>query len=494
MSLRAPDARDPRTSTTSSWPASARARSPGCSASTRRTRRASPPRSPRSRATPSATRGGGQVEFALEGRTPPQVLVDPRHATEGPGIADLRARSSTAATARRPAWASGIVGARRLMDRFDDRDRAGQRHDGHAQEAPARAGAARRRRRDLGRLGRELARQRAARARSTRCSSRTRSCCARWTSCAARQDELVRAQPRAGGHQPRRGGALRRARREGRSPAARRRDEVALPVEHEPRVPHAAELDPGAGRAAARAAATATSTAEQEKQVGFIRKAAEDLSELVNDLLDLAKVEAGKIVVRPSDVRGRRPVRRAARHAAAAAGQRRRCALVFEEPDGRARRSTPTRARSRRSCATSSPTRSSSPSAARSACRRRRRRRATTVVVRGRRHRHRHRRRGPGADLRGVRRRSRAPCRRGSRAPAWACRSAGSWPSCSAAASRVEQRAGRRLDLLADACPASTPPDDAAGAGRDADAGPAASRRCWSWRTSRRTSSSTRST
>jgi CheY-like chemotaxis protein/two-component sensor histidine kinase len=40
---------------------------------------------------------------------------------------------------------------------------------------------------------------------------------------------------------------------------------------------------------------------EQTKQVGFIRKSAENLSELVNDLLDLAKVEAGKTVVRPSE-------------------------------------------------------------------------------------------------------------------------------------------------------------------------------------------------
>jgi len=40
-------------------------------------------------------------------------------------------------------------------------------------------------------------------------------------------------------------------------------------------------------------------TSEQEKQIQFIRKAAEGLSGLVNDLLDLAKVEAGKAFVRP---------------------------------------------------------------------------------------------------------------------------------------------------------------------------------------------------
>jgi signal transduction histidine kinase/DNA-binding response OmpR family regulator len=41
-------------------------------------------------------------------------------------------------------------------------------------------------------------------------------------------------------------------------------------------------------------------TSEQEKQVTFIRQSAQDLTDLVNDLLDLAKVEAGRVTIRPT--------------------------------------------------------------------------------------------------------------------------------------------------------------------------------------------------
>ena len=74
-------------------------------------------------------------------------------------------------------------------------------------------------------------------------------------------------------------------------------------------------------------------SSEQEKQLGFIRRSAESLSEIVNDMLDLAKIEAGRAPLRPvkfdarelfSALRGMmRPLR--------AAGD---VAFVVEEPEG----------------------------------------------------------------------------------------------------------------------------------------------------------------
>ena len=72
---------------------------------------------------------------------------------------------------------------------------------------------------------------------------------------------------------------------------------------------------------------------EQEKQVQFIRDAAQNLSELVHDLLDLAKVEAGKITMRPTtftvnDAFG------ALRGVIRPLQQRSAVALVFDNADG----------------------------------------------------------------------------------------------------------------------------------------------------------------
>jgi signal transduction histidine kinase/CheY-like chemotaxis protein len=73
--------------------------------------------------------------------------------------------------------------------------------------------------------------------------------------------------------------------------------------------------------------------AEERKQVSLIRRAAEDLSTLVNDLLDLAKIEAGKVEVHPA------PVDVANLFSALRGILRpllvnRSLALVFEEPEG----------------------------------------------------------------------------------------------------------------------------------------------------------------
>ena len=42
-------------------------------------------------------------------------------------------------------------------------------------------------------------------------------------------------------------------------------------------------------------------TSEQVTQLTYVRKSADDLFELVNDLLDIAKIEAGKVVIRPAE-------------------------------------------------------------------------------------------------------------------------------------------------------------------------------------------------
>jgi signal transduction histidine kinase len=72
-------------------------------------------------------------------------------------------------------------------------------------------------------------------------------------------------------------------------------------------------------------------TAEQEKQIGFVRAASHELFEMVNDLLDIAKVEAGKVDLRIGTIGvaklfgGLRGMMRPLAHSE-------KVSLVFEEP------------------------------------------------------------------------------------------------------------------------------------------------------------------
>ncbi|HYK05527.1 MAG TPA: ATP-binding protein [Thermoanaerobaculia bacterium] len=72
---------------------------------------------------------------------------------------------------------------------------------------------------------------------------------------------------------------------------------------------------------------------EGRKQLDLIRRAAEDLESLVNDLLDLAKIEAGKIEVRPAELEVTN-LFSALRGMLRPLLLNRSVSLVFDEPDG----------------------------------------------------------------------------------------------------------------------------------------------------------------
>ena len=87
------------------------------------------------------------------------------------------------------------------------------------------------------------------------------------------------------------------------------------------------------------------------RQVEYIRKAAQGLLEMVNDLLDLAKVEAGKLEVQPASTSSRQTCSRGLRGSLRPLLVNPAVELSFDEPEGCPRWS-PTSRRCRRSCAT----------------------------------------------------------------------------------------------------------------------------------------------
>ena len=240
--------------------------------------------------------GGGRVDFLVEGRTQPQLLVI-RIADNGPGIDKLqdvldgRYRSKTG-------MGLGIVGARRLMDQFAIESAASGTvvllkkllPRGAALVSTARLSA----------LADALMAE-TPRGPLQEIQLQNQELLRTLEELRARQEELLRLNGEL--EDTNRGVIALYAELDEKADHLRRADELKSRflsnMSHEFRTPLNAiralthVLTQGGGGASL--------DAEQQLQVGYIRKAADELAELVDDLLDLAKVEAGKVVIRATE-------------------------------------------------------------------------------------------------------------------------------------------------------------------------------------------------
>lgn len=237
--------------------------------------------------------GGGKVELSVEGTTSPQLLI--LHVSDnGPGIPNLeeilagRYVSSTG-------MGLGIVGTRRLMDQFEIRSTPAGTDVWLKKFFPRRAplfnAAA------LARLSQELSAE-TPKNPFTEMEFQNRELLRSLDELRRKQDDLLRVNHEL--EDTNRGVVALYAELDEKADHLRRADELKSKflsnMSHEFRSP----LNSILGLTNLLMSRTdGPLTAEQEQQVGFIRKAANDLYELVNDLLDLAKVEAGKIEVKP---------------------------------------------------------------------------------------------------------------------------------------------------------------------------------------------------
>ena len=244
--------------------------------------------------------GRGDVEFTLEGESAPQLFII-RVTDRGPGIPNLpaildgRYQSATG-------MGMGILGARRLMDQCDIRSPVGRGTEVVLKKLLPRTapcfGA-----REIARLAGVLA----SRAPSTpyeESQEQNRELIRALEELRERQDELMRVNREL--EDTNRGVVALYAELDEKAEHLRRADEMKSRflsnMSHEFRTPL------NSIRALSRLLLDRVDgpiNDEQEKQLTFIRKAAEDLTQLVDDLLDLAKIEAGKIEVRPTEFTAR---------------------------------------------------------------------------------------------------------------------------------------------------------------------------------------------
>jgi signal transduction histidine kinase/DNA-binding response OmpR family regulator len=238
--------------------------------------------------------GGGKVEFSLEGESPPQVL-HVRISDKGPGIPDVshvlsgKYRSTTG-------MGIGLIGAHRLMDRVEVRTSGGQGTDISLRKIlPSRMSLVTPA--DVGRIVHELT-ARPPVGPNEELQQQNQELLRALSDLRERQDELQRLNREL--EDTNRGVVALYAELDEKADHLRRADDMKSKflsnMSHEFRTPL------NSIRALSRLLLDRSDgdlNDEQTKQVGFIAKAADDLTELVNDLLDLAKIEAGKTEVRP---------------------------------------------------------------------------------------------------------------------------------------------------------------------------------------------------
>jgi signal transduction histidine kinase len=240
--------------------------------------------------------GSGTAEFMADLNAQPQRLVI-RISDKGPGIRDLddilegRYRSETG-------MGMGLVGARRLMDGFELETTPGEGTVVTLAKALVRRGQPLTPA-DIRHVGKALADDRPADT-GTEVAHQNRELLAALAELNSRQEELVRLNGEL--EDTNRGVVALYAELDEKADQLRRANDLKTKflanMSHEFRTPLNSVM------ALSRLLLDRVDgdlTPEQEKQVSLIRRSAENLTELVNDLLDIAKVEAGKVDLRPTE-------------------------------------------------------------------------------------------------------------------------------------------------------------------------------------------------
>jgi signal transduction histidine kinase/CheY-like chemotaxis protein len=241
--------------------------------------------------------GGGKIEFELSGKTPPQLMVI-RISDRGRGIPNLQ-EILDGRYQSRTGMGLGIRGARRLMDQFKIESEPGAGTMVLLKKLlPATADLVSQQR--LSEISTELARLRPQDPLGE-IQQQNQELLSTLDELRKRQEDLSLLNDEL--EDTNRGVVALYAELDEKADHLRRADELKSRflsnMTHEFRTPVNSII---ALSHILLARMDGDLTSEQEKQVRFISSAAEDLSTLVNDLLDLAKVEAGKIEVHASDV------------------------------------------------------------------------------------------------------------------------------------------------------------------------------------------------